>query len=180
MFNANLVESGPVYRKGYVSQVTAGPKTGFGLMPSDDGIAFFNSQLLTSITPITDFQNQIASDSQGQRAAKLYHFDATTYDWSELTITTVLRPSGLQITPSYRHNINAAICSQPEPGGGVGRLIAGLIGMNQQKITDKVYEGAIGQFQQRIPEEAMEEGLERISSRNSRSQCRPSGEGACR
>ena len=146
VFNANLVETGPVTRKGYVSQVTAGPKTGFGLMPSDDGIAFFNSQLFTSVTPIWDFQNQIASDPQGQRATKLYHFDATTYDWSELTITTVLRDSGLQITPSYRHNIDAAISSQPVCGGEFGRLVAGLIGMNQQAINDRVYQGAIGQF----------------------------------
>ncbi len=104
-------------RKGYVSQVTAGPKTGFGLLPSDDGIAFFNSQLFTSVTPVQDFQNQIASDAQGQRAAKLYHFDATSYDWAELTITTVLRDSGLQIAPSYRHNINAAIYLPAQPGG---------------------------------------------------------------
>jgi hypothetical protein len=162
LLNANLIETGPVYRKGYWSQVAAGPKTGFGLLPSDDGIAFFNSQLYTTATPIHDFQNQIASDPQGQRAAKLYHFDATTYDWSELTITTVLRPSGLSITPSYKHNINASIVSRPEPGGGFGRLIATLVGMDKQKITDKVYQGAIGQFQQRIPQEAMEEGLERI------------------
>ena len=80
LFDQNLVTSGPVYRKGYWSQVTAGPKTGFGLLPSDDGIFFYNSQLLTSTTPITDFQNQIASDPQGQRAAKLYQFSATSYD----------------------------------------------------------------------------------------------------
>ena len=35
--------------------------------------------------------------------------------------------------------------------------------MNQNKITQKVYEGAIGQFQQRIPQEAMEEAQERIA-----------------
>ena len=70
LFDQNLVTTGPVYRKGYWSQVTAGPKTGFGLLPSDDGIFFYNSQLLTSVTPITDFQNQIASDPQGQRAGE--------------------------------------------------------------------------------------------------------------
>ena len=65
-FDQNLVTTGPVFRKGYWSQVTAGPKTGFGLLPSDDGIFFYNSQLLTTATPITDFQNQMASDPQGQ------------------------------------------------------------------------------------------------------------------
>ena len=114
LFNANLVETGPVFRKGYWSQVTAGPKTGFGLLPSDDGIAFYNKQSLVSVTPITDFQNQIAADDQGRRAAKLYQFSATTYDWSELTITTVLRSSGLTITPSSTHNIDAAICVGPD------------------------------------------------------------------
>ncbi len=146
VFDANLVETGPVLRKGYTSQVTAGTKTGFGLMPSDDGIAFFNSQLFTSVTPIWDFQNQIASDARGKQAAKLYQFDATSYDWAELTITTVLRDSGLQITPSYQHNIDAAISSQPMCGGEFGRFVAGLIGMNQQAINNRVYQGAIGNF----------------------------------
>ncbi|WP_148596388.1 hypothetical protein [Aquisphaera giovannonii] len=162
-FNQWLVQTGPVYRKGYWSQVTAGPKTGFGLLPSDDGIMFFNSQALTSVTPITDFQNQIASDPQGQRAAKLYVFSATTVDQANLTIYTVLRPSGLQIWPAYNHNIDASICSVPAQGGGVGRAVAGLIGLNQEAINQKVYEGAIGQFRQRIPGEAQEEAESRIA-----------------
>jgi hypothetical protein len=162
LFNANLVETGPVFRKGYWSQVTAGPKTGFGLLPSDDGIAFYNKQTLVSVTPITDFQNQIAADDQGRRAAKLYQFSATTYDWSELTITTVLRSSGLTITPSSTHNIDASICAAPTAGGGLGRGIASLIGLNQGAITQKVKEGAMPRFQQQIPVEAQEEALERI------------------
>ena len=163
VFDQNLVTSGPVYRKGYWSQVTAGPKTGFGLLPSDDGIAFYNSQMLTSATPITDFQNQIASDPQGQKAAKLYEFSATSYDAAQLTVYTVLRTSGLLLWPAYNHNIDASICSVPEPGGGFGRLVAGLIGMNQNKINQKVYEGAIGKFRQQIPQEAQEEAQERIA-----------------
>ena len=106
VFDQNLVASGPVYRKGYWSQVTAGPKTGFGLLPSDDGIAFFNSQLLTSYTPITDFQNQIASETQGRKAAKLYEFSATSYDAAQLTIYTVLRtyqPGNLARVTSPQH-----------------------------------------------------------------------------
>ena len=164
LFNANLVDTGPVFRKGYWSQVTAGPKTGFGLLPSDDGIAFYNKQTLVSVTPITDFQNQIAADPQGQRAAKLYQFSATSYDWSELTITTVLRPSGLTITPSSTHNIDAAICAAPDRGRRTGRGIAALIGMNRDAITQKVKEGALPRFQQQIPAEAQEEALERIAA----------------
>jgi hypothetical protein len=163
LFDQNLVTSGPVYRKGYWSQVTAGPKTGFGLLTSDDGIAFYNSQLLTSATPITDFQNQIAANPQGQRAVKLYGFSATSFDRAQLTVYTVLRASGLLIWPAYNHDIDAAICSTPMAGGGFGRLVAGLIGMNQNKITQKVYEGAVPRFRQQIPQEAQEEAQERIA-----------------
>ena len=162
LFNAELVHSGPVERKGYISQVTAGPKTGFGLMASDDGIAFYNKQQFTSVTPVWDFQNRIAADPQGQRAAKLYQFNATTYDWAELTITTVLRPSGLQIDPSYNHSIDAAITSAPTCGKDTARAIASLIGMDQDRINQRVYEGSIGRFRQEIPKEALEEAHERI------------------
>ena len=162
--NADLVQSGPVERKGYISQVTAGPKTGFGLMSSDDGIAFYNKQLFTSVTPVWDFNNRVASDAQGQRATKLYQFNATTYDWAELTITTVLRGTGLQIWPSYAHNIDAAIGSVPTQGHELGRAIAGLVGMDENGINQKVYEGSIGQFRQEIPREAMEEAQERIAA----------------
>jgi hypothetical protein len=163
LFNAELVQSGPVTRKGYVSQVTAGPKTGFGLMTSDDGIAFYNKQQLTSVTPVWDFQNRVASDAQGQRATKLYQFNATTYDWAELTITTVLRGSGLQIWPSYTHAIEASITSVPTEGHGLGRAIAGMVGMNEDAINRKVYEGSIGQFRQQIPAEALDEAQQRIA-----------------
>jgi hypothetical protein len=163
VFDSNLVTTGPITRKGYTSMVTAGPKTGFGLLPSDDGIAFYNSQSMVSVTPIWDFQQQIAQDPQGRRAAKLYEFNATTYDWSDLTITAVLRPSGLSLFPSATHSINASVGSAPECGGEFGRAIAGLIGMNQQKITDKVYEGALPKFQQQIPVEAAEETQEKLA-----------------
>jgi hypothetical protein len=164
IFDATLVQTGPVTRKGYTSMVTAGPKTGFGLLPSDDGIAFYNSQSMVSVTPIWDFQQQIAEDPKGRRAAKLYEFNATTYDWSNLTVTAVLRPSGLSLIPSASHSINASVGSAPEAGGGFGRAIAGLLGLNQQKITDKVYEGALPKFQAQIPAEAAEETQERIAA----------------
>jgi hypothetical protein len=162
LFSANLVASGPVYRKGYISQVTAGPKTGFGLLSSDDGIAFYNRQAMTSVTPIWDFQNQVASDPQGQRAVRLYQFSATTYDWSELTVTTLLKDTGLELYPSYQHAIDAGIASAPTPQGALGRAIASLVGMNQTRINARVYQGSIGQFRQRIPVEALEEAQERI------------------
>jgi hypothetical protein len=163
LFDQNLVTSGPVYRKGYWSQVAAGPKTGFGLLSSDDGISFYNSQLLTSTTPIYDFQNKLEQDPQGRRAAKLYCFSLTSIDAAQLTVYAALRSNGLALAPAYNHNIDAQICSAPAPGGGLKRAIAGLIGMNQNKITQKVYEGALQDMQQRIPQEAQEEAEERIA-----------------
>ena len=163
VFEANLVTTGPVTRKGYTSMVTAGPKTGFGLVPLDGGIGFYNSQSMVSVTPIHDFQQQIAQDPQGQKAAELYYFSATTYDWSNLTVTAIITPDGLSLSPNATHNIDASICAQPTDSNGLKRGIAALIGMNEGKIEQKVYEGALPKFQQQIPQEAAEEANERIS-----------------
>ena len=163
LFDQNLVTTGPVYRKGYWSQVTAGPKTGFGLLPSDDGIAFYNSQLLQQCDadhrlPEPDRQR---SPGPARRQALLlfgdqlrlgpaHHLHGLAHD----------RPVALAwLQPQHRRLRSAR---RRKPGGGFGRLIAGLIGMNQNKITQKVYEGAIGNFRQRIPQEAIEEAQERI------------------
>lgn len=164
IFDTILVHSGPVTRKGYVSMVTAGPKTGFGLLPSDQGIAFYNSQSMVSVTPIHDFHQKLEQDPQGQKAAKLYVFNCTTYDWSNLTITATITPDGLHLSPSASHAIDATIGSTPTCGHDLGRGIAGLIGMNQDKINAKVKEGAMPDFQQRIPEEAAEETQERLAA----------------
>ena len=142
----NVVTSGPVDFKGQRSYVTAGPHLGFGLLPSDDGIMFSNTQALTSVTPISGFQQQVASDPKGKRAAKLYQFGATSTDHSQLTITAILRPGGLAVAPGYQHNVSAAINSNPIQGKGLGRAVASLIGLNQAKITDKVYQSAINKI----------------------------------
>ena len=42
-------------------------------------------------------------------------------------------------------------------------MVAGIIGLNQEKINQKVYEGAVGRFRQQIPQEAQEEAQERIA-----------------
>lgn len=164
LLDRNLVDSGPVLRKGYLSEVTAGAKTGYGLVPSDDGIAFYISQYYTSVTPIWDFQNRLAADPQGRRAAKLYQFSATSIDNAEIIITTTFRTSGLDIQPAYRHGISAQVCSQPTADGGMGRAVASLVGMGQQRITNRVQEESLKDFQARIPAEAMEEGFERIAA----------------
>lgn len=163
VFARNLVTSGPVYRKGYVSQVTAGPWLGFGLLPSDDGIAFYNQQSLTSVTPIWDFQRQVEQNPQGRRAAKMYQFNATQSDNSVLTITVVIRPSGLSIYPSYNHNVDADISTTPQEGGGFARAIASLVGFNQPRITEMTYAQAIPRIRSNVEVEAQEEANERTS-----------------
>ncbi|WP_422925810.1 hypothetical protein [Singulisphaera sp. PoT] len=160
----NLVETGPIYRKGYVSQVTAGPKTGFGLLPSGEGISFYNKQISFSETPITDFQQQIEADEQGKRAAKLYYFTATTQDTSEITVIAVIGPDGLHLNPQYSHNINVIINSFPQASGALGRCIAAAIGLNQEKITQKVKEGAEPRIKDNVVKEAAELGGERIAA----------------
>ncbi len=164
LFNVNLITDGPVSRKGYVSQVTAGPKTGFGLLPSDDGIFFYNKQLMNSVTPIWDFQQQVQNNPQGKRAAKMYQFNATSTDASELTIYTVIRPSGLTIYPGYKHNVGADINTTPQPRGGLQRGIASLLGFNQSRITQMAWQNAIGPMAANVETEAMEVGKERTAS----------------
>jgi hypothetical protein len=158
-----VVESGPVYRRGNVSQVTAGAYRGFGLLSSDDGIAFYNKQLFSSVTPVNNFQGQIASDPRGKRVAKMYYFGATTFDSGEVTATAVLRPSGLFLYSDSTHNTDARIGSAPTSDHNFGRMIAGLIGMNQQRITNKVYEGAIGRIRSEVRTEARAEADERLA-----------------
>jgi hypothetical protein len=161
VLSAQVVSDGPIVRGGYVSQVTAGPYAGFALVPSDQGIAFTNSQYLTSVTPITDFQQQMESNRQGRRAAKLYYFSAESTDGGLLTVTALVTPLGVQLMPNSGHNTDALIGSAPQPGKGFPRLIASLIGLNQQKITQKVYEGAIGRIRESVIQGAAEEAAER-------------------
>lgn len=161
VLSADIVRNEVIYRKGYASQVTPGPKTGFGLLPSDNGIAFYNSQMMTSVTPITDFQQQIASDRRGRRAAKLYNFGATSTNNAQLTVVAVLTPSGLQLGPQYQHNIDALITSIPQPGRNLVRGIAALVGFNQARITNEVYSNAIPRIRDNVVQEAAELGAER-------------------
>ena len=163
VFEVNLVTNSTVIHEGYTSILTAGPRTGFGLIPLDGGIGFYNSQSMFFITIIHDFQQRLAQDPQGQKATQLYEFTATTHDRSSLTVTKTITPDGLSISPSLTHNIDAAICSAPTRGNGLKRGVAALIGMNQDRITAEVKEGALPRFRQDIPRESLEEAQERSS-----------------
>ncbi len=152
-----IVEPGPIFFKGQWSYVTPGPITGVGFVPTEDGIAVSISQAMTSVTPIRGFQEQMAADPRGRRATNLYNFSATSQNNAILTMTALFRTStGLQLAPSYLHGVSAAINSTPIPGKGFGRLVAGMLGFGQKRITDKVYEGAIPEIRQQVVEGSYE------------------------
>jgi len=159
----DVVTSGQIFRNGYTSQVTAGPRTGFGLMSSDEGIAFYNSQIATTVTPITDFQQQLQQDKKGRKVAKLYQFGAVSQDTPELTITAIIRPStGLTLSPAYAHNITAAFSAAPQPGKGLARGVLNILGLNQQKLTAKVGQQAYPRIAQGVVQGANDEAAQRI------------------
>jgi len=159
----NVMTTGPIYRDGYTSMVVAGPKTGFGLLPSDEGIAFYNSQLGNTSTTISDFQNQLEQDRKGRKVAKLYYFTAASYDQPNLTITAIIRPStGLALAPAYAHNISAAFNALPVQGKGLARGVLAIIGLNREKLTDKVGQQAFPRIAEGVVTGAEEEAAERI------------------
>jgi hypothetical protein len=148
--------------KGQTSYVTPGPKVAFGLLSSDEGIGFFNSQQMVSVTPVRGFQEQMMSDPKGARAGKLYYFSAVNRDDAILTINVLLKPGGLlQIWPTYLHNVQSAIDAAPTQGGGSGRLIASLLGMNRNKIVQKVHDGAMPRIRDEVEAGSLELGTMR-------------------
>lgn len=151
-----VVLPGWIYWKDQWTYSTPGPMTGFGLMACGDGIAFFNRQLSTNVTPIRGFNQQVANDPQGRRATKLYSFGATSRDDSEITIIGIIRPSGLTLIPQQAHSVNAAVSAAPTEGHGLGRAIASLVGYNRERIAEQVREGALRQLQVQVPESAAE------------------------
>lgn len=161
VFERDVVTTGPLYRRGQVIQVTAGPKIGFGLLPSDNGIAFYNRQLMSNYTAVRGFQEQLASDERGQKAAKLYTFSVATQDQSQVTVSTVIRTKGIQIDMDNTHNIQVLMSSRPTPGGGMGRALACLMGMNQEAIRQQVYQNAEGRIKQNLIDGSRAEAADR-------------------
>jgi hypothetical protein len=157
----NIVQPGPIYRNGQVAYVTPGAKTGFGLMASNDGVAFFNRQLMRADTQIRGFQEQIAADQKGQRAAKMYQFGAATTNTGETTAVVVVRPSGLSLNVNSTNNVQLCLTSAPQAGGGFGRAIAGVVGFGQRRILDEVYRNAYPQVAAGVEQGAREEAAER-------------------
>ncbi len=161
IFAKEVIQTGPIYRGGYVSQVVAGPYAGFGLLPSNQGIAFYNSQYASASTPITDFQNQVASDRRGRIAARLYQFSAASYDNPLTTITALLTPNGLFLYPDSTHAISASFGAAPQPGKGLQRAVLGAIGLNKRRITNQVAKSAMPKIQEGVITNGTAEAQER-------------------
>ncbi len=159
----NVVMPEIVHRGGYNSTVTPGPKTGFGLISSDEGIAFYNSQLGSTYTPVTDFQQQLQQDPRGRKLAKLYTFSAQTFDTPNVTVTAIIRPSsGLSLFPASGHAVRAAFEAYPNPGKGLARGVLAIIGLNREKLTQKVGQQALPKMAAGVVEGANEEAWSRI------------------
>ncbi|MFO0960681.1 MAG: hypothetical protein U0800_25135 [Isosphaeraceae bacterium] len=152
----DVVEAGPIWWKGQTTYVTPGRRTGFGLLYSDTGIAFYNSQLARNVTPINGFQEQLAADPQGQQATRLYTFAATSRDNSQVTVTTILSPYGLSIMPQTSHEVDLAVRADPAQGGNLARRFATLFGMGRDQIQERVREGALTRLRQQVPQNADE------------------------
>ena len=162
---AQIVKNEAVTRKGTTAFVTPGPFEGFGLLQYNDGIAFYNKQAASSVAPhVYNFQGQVASDPKGKRAAKLYYFNASTVDSGDVTVVAVVNPvSGLTLFPSQTHATGASVTSVPTEGHNLGRKFASLLGLNEAKINQKVYEGAIGQIVSTVASESAQEAQEQAA-----------------
>ncbi len=152
----SVVEAGPIWWKGQTTFVTPGRRTGFGLLTSDTAIVFYNSQLAKSITPIAGFNEQLEADPQGRQATMLYKFSATSRDDSQVTVTAVLSPYGLEILPSASHSVDVTVHAEPTRGNNLFRMLAGFIGMSQDRITAQVRDGALTRLRQQVPQSADE------------------------
>ena len=152
--NQDPVKPEVIAFKGQVSYVQPGARTGFGLLQSDEGIAFYNGQYSFSTTPIQGFQQQIEQDPQGRRAANMYYFSATSYNTNLVMATAVVTPDGLLVYPQNQPSVSAAFGAAPIAGCGPGltRFVAGLVGYNRQRILSEVQEQALPQIQQQTAE----------------------------
>ena len=160
-----IVQPEVLFRQGQYSYITPGPYGGFGLLSSEDGIAFFNKQVAYSHTPIRDFNQQVAqADPRGERLTNMYTLCAETRGVNNNTAVTILRPSGMQISTQTDPRISFAVGLAPAPGGGTGRLIASLIGLGPEKIRQKIYEEALPRVQADAARGAREEAAERIAA----------------
>ena len=136
--------------KGQTSYVQPGAYTGWGLMESNQGIAFYNGQWSYSTTPVQGFQQQVASQPQGDLAANLYQFASTIYNTNHVTAVAVITPNGLIVDPQNAPSVTAGFAAAPQPGAGsaIGRGLASLVGFDRQRILNELREQALPRIRQ--------------------------------
>ena len=158
LLDRGIVNEESILYKGRISYVTPREKQGYGLIPSPDAIAFYISQAMTSVTPVTDFQEQVQSNQGGRILARAYQLGNTIQNDSILTMSVAVRPNGIALRPSYQNNAQPQLSIAPKQGGGLTRAFMGLAGMNQQRIIDTVYQRSIGQIQSETEISSLELG----------------------
>lgn len=159
LLNTDPVQPEIIQFRGQTTYVTPGPRTGFGLLPSDYGISFYNGQISYSQTPVQGFAQQIAAaDPRGARLAKIYTPVATAYNTTQVNAIVTLTPDGVLITPDNRPSVTPAIDIVPVPGKGLQRAIAALIGFGRGRILSQLQEQAGPQLQQQTAQGAAELG----------------------
>jgi hypothetical protein len=152
-----IVEGGPLFFRNQWSYITPGAVRGIAFIPTADGIQLAISQEFISVTPVRGFQDQMEQDPRARRATRMYSFSATTRNDAILTMTVFFRmATGLQLAPGHQHGVSAAINSTPVRGQGLTRAVASLLGYNQKRITDEVYEGAIVRMREEVASGAAE------------------------
>lgn len=147
LLDREIVKKESILFKGRTSYVTPRERQGYGLIPSDDAIAFYISQAMTSVTPVTDFEDQVKSNNGGRILSKAYALENTIQNDSVVTTSFAIRPTGIAMSPANQNNVRPNLGIAPKSGGGFSRAIMGMAGMNQQKIINEIYSKSIGQIQ---------------------------------
>lgn len=160
----DVAEPGPIYRKGQVSMVYPGPKIGFGVLPSDEGLSFFNRQFLTAVTDVKGFSEQVASqDSRGRMLTQIYDLGMTTSNTVDLTIIGTFTPNGLRLKNQATDNVDIRIRSTPRDCTALRRGALDALGLDQASLEKLIYENAIKRVREEVPREATQERSERLA-----------------
>ncbi len=165
-FENDVVQDDVVFRNGQTTYVTAREKTGYGLLPSDGSIAFYNAQLLTAVTPINGFNEQVVSDPRGRLLGNGYYFTSVMTNYPQLTITGVLTDAGLLLSPSYQHCLVYSVDAIPLEGihPCAFRNSLALIGLDEDAVEQQVFENSYERVAQGIIEGARDQSLEKTSA----------------
>lgn len=163
LLDRGIVTPDPVFYKGRTSYVTPRERYGYGLIPSADAVSFYIRQAMTSVTPVTDFEQQVQANRGGRILTRAYALGNTIQNDSLLTMSFAIRPSGMAMSPSYQNNARPNLSVTPRQGGGLTRAFIGLAGMDRQAIANQIYSRSIGQIQSETETNSLELGQMRAN-----------------